>query len=161
MKTRPIIFSTPMVRALLDGRKTQTRRLITSPLAKADPGDLLYVREAWRPVNSGDPSKGARYRFDAGTDQTVWRPSIHMPRWASRLTLKVTDRRVQLLHWISEEDAIAEGCTHNVATARSEFVALWSQLHGTESWLRNPEVVALTFEVHKVNVDRFLEACAA
>lgn len=115
MTDRPIIFSAPMVRALLDGRKTQTRQLISSPLALTRPGDRLWVRETW--CDFGTKDRGpfgfradsldgvSRLRCDA-----PWRPSIHMPRRASRLTLLVEAVRVQRLQDISEEDAIAEGC---------------------------------------------------
>lgn len=156
MVDRPIIFSAPMVRALLEGRKTQTRRVLKLPkwareiddvdCRRVDmidrstgcvatwyppyaPGDRLYVREAFvtgfdiddemgRPV--GDKKvwyratdAGLRW-YDPDTESTLdnppWKPSIHMPRWASRLTLTVTDVRVQRLQDISEEDAVAEGC---------------------------------------------------
>jgi len=193
MADRPILFSGPMVRALLAGRKTQTRRLATSPLAKVQVGDLLWVRETWRPVHSADPSLGARYRVDAGLDQTVWRPSIHMPRWASRLTLEVTEVRIQHLQDITEDDAFAEGVerlqvtigsngqplgwntasvrygdwSYNARTAREAFAHLWQTLHGEASdeweapldapaWAANPEVVALTFTVHRSNIDALL-----
>jgi hypothetical protein len=176
---RPILFSTPMVLALLAGTKTQTRRLVKLPTKtfsggpiyeRADMGgweattvggggcftigkngehipapevpaiwhrttgvcagspyavgDLLYVRETWRKVpatayrmsegvqqvvNPDDPVWAAI--FCAGWDRSIpkWKPGIHMPRWASRLTLEVTDVRIQRLQDISEADAIAEG----------------------------------------------------
>lgn len=120
MTDRPIIFSGPMVKALLDGRKTQTRRLATSPLARCTAGDRLYVREAHAFVGSNDPGllvTRADYpacvprRFENVPPETEvsWRPSIHMPRWASRLTLIVDCVRVQSLQDISRTDAIAEG----------------------------------------------------
>ena len=101
MKPRPIIFSGPMVCALLEGRKTQTRRLTTSPLAKCERGDLLWVREAvWQSRFQANASRDAEdegwswdkevlYRAtDSDPLGFYWkaRPSIHMPRWASRLT---------------------------------------------------------------------------
>jgi hypothetical protein len=139
MVDRPILFSAPMVRALLERRKTQTRRVFKGiehlpggwhifnagggciaareedvPEAAVDYApfvvdDRLWVRETFKPVHSADPSRGARYRADVDRDQTTWKPGIHMPRWASRLTLAVTDVRVQRLQDINEEDALAEG----------------------------------------------------
>lgn len=156
----PILFSGPMVTAILAGRKTQTRRLIKAPkhsdpaMAGVDfgcrygvPGDRLWVREAWKKAehtcdfsNPGDdhactkyceqtlvyyaatPREGLRAKpdgarityLDNGTPLTDWylkgwKPSIHMPRWASRIQLEVTDIRVQHLQEITAEDAIAEG----------------------------------------------------
>lgn len=127
--SRPILFSAPMVRAILDGTKTQTRRALKGA-QPADPvdrwlaagqvlrcpygalGDTLWVRETWRgdPVeyradtHSHGPADGSR---DA--ESVNWRPSIFMPRWASRLTLRITEVRVERLQEISEDDAAAEG----------------------------------------------------
>lgn len=181
MKDRPIIFSAPMARALLEGRKTQTRRLASSPLAKVRPGDRLWVREAWHPhdgwnllVQEGlrPGPKVAVYRADRPTAVSKWRPSIHMPRWASRLTLTVSDTRRQRLQDISAQDCIAEGidprphlCGCEVCALTSQlcpatassivlaFAELWRSLHGAESWDANPEVVALTFTVELRNID--------
>ena len=205
MNARPIIFSAPMVRALLDGRKTQTRRLATSPLAKVKPGDLLWVRETWRTTTDFDgrsPQEIARkcleagYRgpraplkFDAGGPEQDFREgelgdwskrgrsSIHMPRWASRLTLEVTGVRLERLNDISEADAIAEGCKvirehcyvfdgtgydraglcHGLAS--TAFAILWETLHDKPGarWEDNPTVVAITFTVHRHNVDELVE----
>jgi len=105
-----------------------------------------------------------------------WRPSIHMPRWASRLTLIVTDVRVQRLQDISEAEAVAEGClmdpeptehgdympaeiAHEMGgdvgwdSARDWFADLWDSLHGTDAWEANPWIVALTFDMHRGNID--------
>ena len=164
MKEHPIIFSGPMVRAILDGRKTQTRRVVKpQPPNKTrhmqltegewcafgegtqvaggawcgetgDPpfnrwkcpygqrGDMLWVREIWKPTCSGlTVDTYVRYRADdsrreivhslecRGHDTERWRPSIHMPRWASRITLEITAVRVQRAQDISDEDAEAEG----------------------------------------------------
>lgn len=231
MTDRPIIFSGPMVRALLAGRKTQTRRIIRNmpeapshdsvvhPNPKHEqpyfdaycgkrrtllnprgmsnywcwwtrddregrgckiryvPGDRLYVREAWAPLSActhNDPGTQAMvdrgfYRADNATiDGEVdrWRPSIHMPRSASRLTLIVEDVKVERLQAISEADAIAEGMSEpslrdlggDLAQAawseRQVFGRLWSHLHGAGSWIDNPFVVALTFRVEHGNIDR-------
>lgn len=201
MADRPIHFSAPIVRALLDGRKTQTRRVLKlqpEPLGRFvgfsgsaetarckvryASGDRLWVREAvitgygiddkyGRPT--GD--KRVWYRatdsnltwFDPDTETTLdnppWRPSIHMPRWASRLTLTVTDVRVQRLHAISEADAVAEGVQTGTyggarnpsrSTHRQEFSWLWDRLHGHDAWNANPWVCALTFTVHRCNIDQ-------
>jgi hypothetical protein len=177
MTIRPIIFSTPMVRALLDGRKTQTRRLASSPLRLCQPGDLLYVRETF--TADGVPS--VTYFADQSEESlrlfegagVKWSPSLHMPRTASRLALHVSEMRSQRLHDITDEDAIAEGVQRSKGgmwcggphrahqfprqwnTPRDAYADLWSTLHGAGSWERNPMVVAISFKVHKVNVDRF------
>ena len=143
MKYRPILFSTPMVRALLAGTKTQTRRIVKpQPLWVADPsvpfrtpdadpkgiircpygqpGDRLWVRETWRAHKAFDiaaPNElpkidGLHYEADEKPrfwDYGKLRPSIHMPRWVSRITLEITGVRCERLHEISEADAINEG----------------------------------------------------
>lgn len=121
MTDRPIIFSAPMVRALLEGRKTQTRRLATSPLRRCEPGDRLYVREAWRTHRVSDElpprllTGEGRVWFEADRDNCDQhgrlRPGMHMPRWASRLTLIVEAVRVETLGVITSADAQAEGLT--------------------------------------------------
>lgn len=200
MTVKPIIFSAPMVRAILARTKTQTRRVLKpqpnvmnggAPLYdgrgsysieggwKRIPyasGDLLWVRETWRPVHSGDPARGAQYRADmpdGWRDQTLWRPGIHMFRWASRLTLEVTGVKVERLQEISEEDAIAEGvqplngkfvgCFSVPGTGAlsgssgSEcYLRFWNVLHGRGPSDTNPWVVAITFTVHKINIDELL-----
>jgi hypothetical protein len=137
-----------MVRALLDGRKTQTRRLASSPLRRVEVGDRLYVRERcwiWGNWRKDGMSKSGRQRWrffpsgqklstfdpahaDIATKATpreslaFWsRPSIHMPRWASRLTLIVEDVRFQRLQEISEKDAIDEGIEPGVHPDTGEF----------------------------------------
>lgn len=153
MAEKPILFSAPMVRAILDGRKTQTRRVLKpQPIQNGDRlsvkyagifhggpvdfmagimakygtrirvGDELWVREAHamlpknayalpKAMNPDDADMAAYYRegFDR-SGKIVWRPSIHMPRWASRITLKVTAVKVERLQDISQQDAKAEGC---------------------------------------------------
>lgn len=141
-KERPILFSGPMVRAILEGRKTQTRRVLKGDaLAWIDdagflpgfvghhdnhlcpygqPGDRLWVRETWfNDAIFGKPEPV--YRADGSFDEQFerhrlgqvgpfkWIPSIHMPRWASRINLGVTGIRVERLQDITEEDAKAEG----------------------------------------------------
>ncbi|GAA3266069.1 hypothetical protein [Sphingomonas yabuuchiae] len=186
MTDRPIIFSAPMVRALLTGRKTQTRRLASSPLARCAVGDRLYVREAWAPLSActhNDPGSQAMadngfYRADGGTIEgqiSRWTPSIHQPRWASRLTLTVVDARIQPLCSITDADAQAEGVQQiaggwhvpeadlpQMPTAAGAFARLWSSLHRTdgECWCDNPDVVALTFTVTAENIDRMAASAA-
>lgn len=136
-KERPILFSDPMVEAILAGTKTQTRRLVKGELLGIDPatnepfavrstswcpygaaGDELWVREAWAPVSHAYSKKtlkdaGVIYRagrvHHTGAYPIRWKPSIHMFRKASRIQLMVTEVRVQRLQDISEEDAEAEG----------------------------------------------------
>ena len=233
MTDRPMLFSAPMIRALLAGRKTQTRRIVRFPVWAAgcftDPlkievetaddaghgpevicestgclaslpvrnkvGDRLWVKEAHAVVGSGDPGLIVT-RADypecvlAGYDNVPpaseirWRPSIHMWRHASRLTLTVTDVRVQRLQEISETDAIAEGLRGTTkdgklvkygipdkdelpgsddhgwpwaeweADPRAAYATLWGKIHGPESWAANPWVSALTFSVDKRNIDQ-------
>lgn len=188
-RERPILFSGPMVRAILEGRKTQTRRLLkpqppedvgelvvdfyhptivvkdeeqpgerTFGVFSADgewaqkcpygaPGDRLWVRETWREVQS-DTSTSLYYRADEEWHEKAgWRPSIHMPRWASRITLEATDVRVQRLQDISEEDAKAEGADDiRYRTAKECFSDLWDSIHGDGAWAANPWVWAITFK---------------
>ena len=183
MTDRPIIFSAPMVLALLEGRKTQTRRLASSPLRVVQPGDRLWVRESCDfdiPHDQSDrlahvlygadraqavvpmPGGNWAWKYDR-TSMGRMRPSIHMPRWASRLTLTVTDVRVQRLGRMSSSDARAEGPPiepYDTAWADEDprrwvlaFAALWDKLHGAGEWEKNPEVVALSFTVERRNID--------
>ncbi|NUB05871.1 hypothetical protein FW320_06730 [Azospirillum sp. Vi22] len=181
-KDIPIIFSEAMVRAELADLKTQTRRLATSPLAKVQPGDRLWVRENFQLLSWGDYEVTRYQPCDvryAATDTLAkadreirgypWRPSIHMPRWASRITLIVEGVRFQRLQDISEFDARAEGaelCANGWwfdrnpilagSDARGAFYCLWNSLHDKpgERWEDNPEIVALTFAVHRSNIDK-------
>lgn len=108
MTDRPVLMSAPMVRALLVGRKTQTRRIPTPAWLKVAAGDRLWVRETWypRPV----PPGGALYRADGTAPPGIsWRSPLHMPREMSRLTLVVTATRIEPLQSITEEDGRAEG----------------------------------------------------
>lgn len=201
MKERPIIFSAPMVRAILDGRKTVTRRVVKrysadcigwfddgdglwaqrfidpssgSPYLKSwrdrcpygQPGGRLWVKETWGAVPhmmGGVQPETLRYRADGeyqnerGTWR--WRSSIHMPRWASRITLEITDVRVERLQDISEADAVAEGCkpirpelvqdgliVRPGRSAVEEFRLVWEQIHGGGSWEKNPWVWVIEFK---------------
>lgn len=204
MRDKPILFSGPMVRAILEGRKSQTRRVLKPqpdaglPICSADwvpgsegaklcylngfdgsplglvptsyaPGDRLWVRETWVAVepNIAPPEfpDGGLYRASWPYEpecKPVWKPSIHMPRWASRLTLVVSDVRVQRLRDISEEDARAEGVDRPILPHWpdrpyvSAFRGLWNDLNAKrgDGWDQNPWVIAITFEPHNVNIDR-------
>lgn len=234
MKARPILFKAEMVRAILDGRKTQTRRLVSDrnsrgnwkasqlDLARAwvDPGpspagnpgpylksylrpevekekghrpdsitdrlypwvfagDRLWVKETWRAeeLPAAPYTDGIRFAadqafvpiqntpeaayawveaFDNGRHGKNWRPSIFMPRWASRITLEVTGVRVERVQDISEEDAKAEGATGPVRKRigpgfgtvdyRQAFQRLWGSINGAEPWAANPWVWVIDFK---------------
>lgn len=171
---RPILFSAAMVRALFAGRKSQTRRLSSSPLGKCCPGDRLWVREAFTRWTGG---RFHDYAVACDYDKHVHRfhTGIHLPRKLSRLTLVVTEVRHQRLHDITEADALAEGCNVHpsdilcpVEPGRAStlpwqvewFRKTWIHLHSQrpywqdETWDTNPEVVAITFTVHRANIDR-------
>lgn len=218
MADRGITFSAAMVRALLNGRKAQTRRLL--PVETSDkgwmhlkgngggvlcdsdadmmrsgpdyvrhqPGDRLYVREHWKTTPAYDDlaprdmggEEPLRYLADGATfnwhsDNGVLdgrhRQAMHMPRWASRLTLLVTDVRVQRLQDMSETDATAEGIyqpggesfgwAHDAAEPDwwidpvFAFRKLWDSLHtspGTR-WDDNPWIYAVSFDVRRGNID--------
>ena len=220
MTERPILFSAEMVRAILAGRKTQTRRKMkVQPYPDSivtvehfnqtvidrhgdmqpgpeifgahwddgeygcrcpygDPGDLLWVRETWgRTTNVNDsplwpgrahiPMAGGEvviFAADGGwqwcdgdgfaTERSMWRPSIHMPRWASRITLRITDVRVERLQDIREDDARAEGCDPVIhedgaidcGTRKTTFARLWNRINGPGAWDANPWVWVISFE---------------
>lgn len=202
MADRPILFSAPMVRALIAGTKTQTRRVLKpqpepefieasfnhdlmilrpallfgGPTWRmlhrlAKPGDTLWVRESIDKVTEkGDAEIGYKADWQGDARGLGWRPSIHMPRWASRLTLTVTDVRVQRLQDISEDDAIAEGAQASWGLDPADFIAgkgresfrdshrlgfrnLWIRINGQDAWDTNPWVVAYSFRVEHRNID--------
>ena len=217
MKSRPILFSGSMVRAVLDGSKTQTRRVgkiqsqdFVGLKAEAvrhatlgyqiqatydaypgrgtarhaicacpfgQPGDRLWVRETWY-CDDYQVSRGPYLKPDDldvvearecgtlvyaadglapyETEQPAWRPSIHMPRWASRITLEITGVRVERLQDISEADAQAEGCALECMTPIGDdsgsaihgpggYIALWESINGPGSWDLNPWVWVVEF----------------
>lgn len=185
---RGIIFSPAMVRAILAGQKTQTRRLASSPLAKALPGDRLWVRETcgWHWANddlkptainpddwsiyypADDQMTPAKRDGSVATRDQIkrLRPSIHMPRWASRITLAVTDVRFEPVNQISKEDCYAEGIERPtgpfmgsevcaIDNARGAFRNLWDSLHDKpgERFAEGPAIVALTFAATLANID--------
>lgn len=173
---KPILFNTEMVRAILDGRKTVTRRVIKYPhcgyfenepprvVPPYQPGQILYVRETWQ-ESTGD---GYFYRADFLPDRDkgfirTWRPSIHMPKDAARIFLRVTNVRVELLQDITDEQAICEGCNGVFVgtgealgsgwdtTPCEEFSALWdSTIKKADldkyGWEANPFVWVIEFE---------------
>ena len=223
MTDRPIIFSAPMVKALLAGEKTQTRRSanpqpvhdgngwwrwasgawsdrLPGPIlvpghsmaraARYSVGDRLYVRENHYLTDEGDfeiavyaadeeavakhkaeiEALAEAHKLDAAwkARHLKLRPSIHMPRWASRLTLTVTEVRVQRLRDITEEDAKAEGATQvgietgqitaqstpiEIGSYTAGFAELWDSINGAGAWDANPWVVAVSFTVEKANID--------
>jgi hypothetical protein len=225
MKTRPILFNGDMVRALLDGRKTQTRRLVKpqpapdqswrgwviessnqrhegcaswvvdgiGPLSTinatyarppCEAGDLMWVRETFISGFEFDdndiPTEKERtwYRangdldcwYDGGSDfpkeNIPWKPSIHMPRRASRLTLRITNVRVERLQEISASDSKAEGAPDTSRpgvqiSLKRGFQNLWMRINGGDSWDANPWVWVIEFEVIHANVDTILKQEAA
>lgn len=195
MKERPILFNTLMVRALLEGRKTQTRRiakickdpdlgceLTPGELSRLDQdvieracphgriGDRLWVRETWCDTRVGGFDRPAHYKVDIGNPSEAndirlsyglpWIPSIHMPRWASRITLEITGVRIERLQDITEEDAKAEGIEREEGSAYwknyetgpgwrywespiQSFRTLWDSIYGgdpAQCWDANPWV---------------------
>lgn len=163
-KTLPIIFSDAMVKALLEGRKTQTRRIPTPMWDKAyqhvkDGGKLaLYVREAWRINSRASDVVSVFYRASNGKGYTemceqypvqgktglvptrTWKPSIHMPRWASRITLEVTEIRHERLNDISEEDAFYEGAeSEHYEVACGEGYGMGTSYHHGQPFNENEE----------------------
>lgn len=184
MKERPILFSGPMVRAILEGRKTQTRRVLkgstefkgpynpayleahkNSPgwgsiCPYGQPGDRLWLRETWAQPTTLDPgptfyradypSSAAGYENLPPASKIRWKPSIHMFRHQSRITLEVTEVRVQRLREISVNDAFAEGC--GISTDKdnlNDFQNLWDSINGKRpgyDWQSNPWVWAVSFK---------------
>ncbi len=236
MKARPILFSAPMVQALLTGRKTQTRRIVKPQPASGcyyamngagnaalhliengtpekycvpvkanstshilycpfgEVGDLLWVRETfcledtceyheyavapkdrpfltWKNYDNGEYFTIPHYRatepephivpygLDEDDDKTRWKPSIFMPRWSSRITLEITNIRVERLQDISDKDAIEEGVDRTNTSiptyASQRYMMLWNSINGKDSWGENPWVWVLEFKVHNCNVDDF------
>lgn len=171
MKEKPILFSTPMVRAILDGRKTQTRRIVKpqpypdlddrmDPIAKGillDPlrtvkyqkGMILWVRETWRPTLHSFPI-GPRWDYrataeeDGAPTEGPWKPSIFMPKEASRIRIEITNVRIERLWDISKKDAIAEGV--QTLYPVDHYKRLWESINGKGSWNKNPCVWVIQFK---------------
>lgn len=225
MKEHPILFSTPMVQAILEGRKTQTRRIVKPqpPLDNEDDdilverddcmgypalvaswegetqihnvkfpygveGDILWVRETWRQLIDCTTGEKAGFTYCA-TDEEVaiteslekrfkskikWKPSIHMPKEACRLFLKIKSVRVERLQDISEKDAIAEGVKmvdgetmyQNYylgegtweTSAKNSFCSLWESINGPESWEANPWVWVIEWEPSNSKLGKIIES---
>ena len=196
MAEKPILFNTEMVRAILDGRKTQTRRLVKGiPLyepyfevvdgkpmicddngdwhpaedySRIQPGDVLWVRETWNGLRTGNPKIGYHttywYKADDQDENPddKWLPSIHMPREAARLFLRVTGVQVERLQDISEDDALAEGANAgeyldevgnlvDVYYPHEDFARIWDNTIKKADlrrygWDANPWVWVIEFE---------------
>jgi hypothetical protein len=176
MKQHPILFSTPMVKAILEGRKTQTRRVhkyqidceklsqyaqdweIKEFIALCpfgQPGDRLWVRETFAPA-LGDVAYKADYSqsvLDEPRNKGIWKPSIHMPKTAARIWLEITEVKVELVQNISNEDVIAEGVKADIATDHprgvhyTAFSDLWIKINGNGSWISNPWVWVVKFKI--------------
>jgi len=156
VKERPILYRAPMVRAILRDEKTQTRRRVkprrredaglAGPCPYGVPGDRLWVKETFRFGEGGLAREFVHYRADEDEPPAPgqWKPSIFMPRHASRITLEVTAVRVQRVQDIDEVDAIAEG-----VASRAEYARLWCDINGATSWDENPFVWAVSFVVLK------------
>lgn len=196
IKERPIIFNGEMVKAILDGRKTMTRR-IAKPLRKNPPsllsgewsdsyvldkgnhewlmkdcpfgkvGDRLWVRETFAVYGDKD-DEHCVIHYRANNPEHFsrkgmgFKPSIHMPRWASRITLEITSIRIERLQDISEDDAKAEGvnggcivcgelaenckCATPSPDFKDSFIHLWRSIYGEESWSANPWVWVVEFK---------------
>jgi len=163
-------MTTDSVKAILDGRKTQTRRVVKPELKKLIPhgqvGDRLWVREKIEVIGWFSGLQKARVEYATGesldancTEEqyikaiqySAWTPSIFMPRWASRLTLEITEVRAERLQEISDADILAEGITSSVesdAELRLRFRNLWDSLNAKRGygWDKNPWVWVLEFD---------------
>lgn len=197
VRERPIIFSTEMVKAILEGRKTQTRRVVKPQLEDyrdgypdgrdcpptsvvkqrghwidegdflhdycpyGKVGDLLWVRETHN-IGGIPPNEWAIYKADEYSEPVVWRPSIHMPKWATRIWLEITGVRVERLQDISHQEVIAEGVTplpfgdtrrymSGVPVGIQNFRFLWDSLNAKRGygWNVNPWVWVIEFSCQK------------
>ena len=204
IREKGLIFNSEMVRAILDGRKTQTRRLVKFPVhdknlgcelagnelagelsagnylnsAFGKPGDRIWVRETWNKYGGLLTYRADHDWIDDMRKETVctakWVPSIHMPRWASRILLEITDVRVERLNAISPEDAESEGLERTNFTGFGDepglpsypepdvyfdplkkqwkeyppeaFAGLWESIYGEGSWQANPWVWVIKFK---------------
>ncbi|WP_130958659.1 hypothetical protein [Klebsiella pneumoniae] len=199
MKERGMIFNGEMVRAILDGRKTQTRRimkpqpepcprgghwwpsnvfktmlhveeemqngkggwggLVGDACPFGDVGDRIWVRETWAEAGASAPDLKlyranypehvpSIYENVPPAEEIRWTPSIHMPRWASRILLEITGVRVERLRSMSQDDARAEGviAASGPMEAGLAFRELWDSIYGEESWKANPWVWVIEFK---------------
>lgn len=192
MKERPILFSAPMIKSILAGEKTQTRRVVKKPFEipcitgdcsheKQDEcddflraqcpygniGDQLWVRETFAFIYPNEfpvPQKECRVEYRADTngsclpgqwpdeerdhdDCPKWKPSIHMPRFASRINLRIVNIFIESLQDISEEDARFEGCPNDTwRNPKQWFEDIWMGINGEKSWSEDPWVWVIEFE---------------
>ena len=148
LKERPISFNDEMIRALLTGRKNQTRRLARGEkqCPFGAPGDLLWVRERW----AHDRSKDYLYAVDSSRKGTRFHAPFTMPRAACRALLRVTAVELQRVQSITPRDARDEGYDESATTlsARRWFAALWDRIYSEEGtrWIDNPVVWVVRFE---------------
>lgn len=181
-----MIFNGEMVRAILDGGKTQTRRPVKVPHIDRDamcelsgnelagelsagnyrnsphgkPGDRIWVRETWNKYGGlltyradYDWIEDMKKEMACHESYPKWHPSIHMPRWASRITLEITGVRVERLRDLSEDDAKSEGITPPSGGVlpgweyRINFRDLWMSIYGADNWEANPWVWVIEFKV--------------
>lgn len=198
MTDHSLIFQAPMIRALLEGRKTQTRRLLKERPERRgiSAGDRVWVRENWRTAAEYDswpprdladndpilfPADGVRWQGSRITNWGKVRPSIHLPRQFSRMTLVIADVDIQRLQDITEADALAEGVEYETADPPFFYVPgiephshtavgveepdrpraaarcygkLIDHINGAGTWASNPWIVAYTFTVEKRNIDK-------
>lgn len=168
VKEHPILFNAEMVRKILSGAKSQTRRFIKQsastsannlsqedcPFGKA--GDILWVRETFRRYDRLKECACYEqchcpqvphylYRASDNDEGVTWKPSIHMPRHAARILLRITSIRLEHLNSISEADARAEGCDEH-ADPVAAFQQLWCNVYGVQNWKENPMVWVVDFE---------------
>lgn len=152
MSELPILFQAEQVRALLAGHKTQTRRLGKLRWKKRD---VLWVKENFALEPKSYAGDTVIYRADGKPSSGAWKSSIFMPRWASRITLKVLSVHDEPLQDISESDAVSEGCTVGLRGCDDDFSrglyrALWESIHGNGSWNLNPTVYVIKFKAIKL-----------
>ncbi|MGI5066112.1 EVE domain-containing protein [Treponema putidum] len=155
-KEKPILFSSEMVRAIIEGRKTETRRIAKSGKAPYKISDILYVRETWAKTQDGtylykaDPMYKDMQPGDFGF---YWKPSIHMPKAAARIFLEVMQVRKEKLQDITEDGAQKEGVEKTYPFGfRTVFKKLWDRLNKKTgyNWDANPDVWVIEFKRSKL-----------
>ncbi len=159
MSEHPLLFTSAMVKAVLDDRKTQTRRVPVERYRKWKVGDTIWVREAWcyaqlyglYGYDAREDGGEIWYKAtDAGMCEGPWKPSIHMFRKHARIFLKITGLRDERVQDISENDAESEG-TNCDRTYREDFKKLWDSINakrhnGIYAWSKNPVAKVIEFK---------------